>query len=51
MRLGGKVNAARSFGDLSLEAIFFDVTLMVAGYILMFLYTAVMLGRANRREV
>ena len=47
LSLGGKVNAARSFEDLSLEAIFFDVRLMAFGYILMFIYAAIMIGRAN----
>ena len=45
------VNAARSFGDVSTEAIFFDASLMAGGYIIMFLYTVLMLGKMNRVEV
>ena len=45
------VNAARSFGDVSTEAIFFDATLMAGGYIIMFIYTIVMLGKLNTLEV
>ena len=46
-----RVNAARSFGDVSTEAIFFDASLMAGGYIIMFLYTVLMLGKMNRVEV
>ena len=45
------VNAARSFGDVSTEAIFFDASLMAGGYIIMFIYTVVMLGKFNTLEV
>jgi len=45
------VNAARSFGDVSTEAIFFDASLMAGGYIIMFIYTIVMLGKLNSLEV
>ena len=45
------VDAAKSFGDASTEAIFFDVPLLAGGYILMFIYTIVMLGRLNTLEV
>merc|ERR1711892_161008 len=45
------VNAARSFGDVSTEAIFFDASLMASGYIIMFIYTIVMLGKLNTLEV
>ena len=45
------VNAARSFGDVSTEAIFFDATLMAGGYLIMFIYTIVMLGKLNTLEV
>ena len=42
-----KVNVARSFNDVSTEAIFVDVNKMVTGYLIMFVYTTVMLGRFN----
>jgi len=45
------VNAAKSFGDVSTEAIFFDASLMAGGYIIMFIYTIVMLGKLNSLEV
>ena len=38
------VNAQKSFGDLSATAIFFDAGLMGAGYLLMGVYTALVLG-------
>jgi len=44
-------HAARSFGDISSEAVFFDAYLMLAGYMLMFSYTVIMLGRLNSLEV
>jgi len=44
-------NAGRSFGDVSAQAIFFDAWLMITGYILMFVYTALMLGKLNSVEV
>jgi len=44
-------HAAKSFGDISSEAIFFDAYLMAAGYLLMFLYTILMLGNLNTLEV
>jgi len=44
-------NAAKSFGDVSTQAIFFDAFFMAGGYMLMFLYTGLMLGRLNRLEV
>ena len=46
-----RVNAAKSFGDVSTEAIFFDAALMAGGYIIMFIYTIVMLGKFNSVEV
>ena len=42
---------ARSFNDVSFETIFFDVWKMLGGYVIMFFYTVIMLGRLNRREV
>ena len=44
-------HAARSFGDISSEAVFFDAYLMLAGYLLMFSYTIFMLGKLNSLEV
>ena len=38
-------NAGKSFGDVSAGAIFFDAWLMAGGYVLMFAYTILMLGR------
>jgi len=46
-----RVNAAKSFGDISSEAIFFDAALMAGGYMIMFIYTIIMLGRLNKVEV
>ena len=40
-------NSAKSFGEVSGEAIFFDAFFMAGGYIIMFLYTIVMLGNTN----
>ena len=36
-----------SFNDISASAIFFDGVKMVSGYLLMFIYTVLMLGRVN----
>ena len=44
------LNSGRSFNDISSEAIFFDGAKMVGGYLLMFVYTAFMLGRINLVE-
>jgi len=44
-------HAAKSFGDISSDAIFFDAYLMAGGYLLMFIYTIVMLGKLNTLEV
>ena len=44
-------NAAKSFGDISSDAIFFDAYLMAGGYLLMFAYTIFMLGKLNTLEV
>ena len=44
-------HAAKSFGDVSSEAIFFDAVKMAVGYGLMFLYTIFMLGRVNSVEI
>ena len=44
-------NAVKSYGEVSSQAIFFDGTLMAGGYFLMFIYTAMMLGRLNCVEV
>ena len=45
------LNSARSYGDISSEAIGSDMFLLFGGYILMFLYTVAMLGRLNSVEV
>jgi predicted RND superfamily exporter protein len=44
-------NAAKSFGDVSSGAIFFDTWLMGAGYAIMFTYTILVLGKLNSLEV
>ncbi|TRY67572.1 hypothetical protein TCAL_07820 [Tigriopus californicus] len=44
------VNVARSFNDITAEAIFFDAVKMAAGYFLMFFYTMFFLGRINLVE-
>ena len=44
-------NASKSFSDISADAIFFDAFLMAGGYLVMFLYTCLMLGKLNRLEV
>ena len=41
------VNAQKSFGDLSATAIFFDAGLMGAGYLLMGVYTVLVLGTVS----
>jgi len=43
--------AIKSFGDLSQEAIFVDAIKMAAGFLIMFLYTFVMLGKMNTLEL
>ena len=40
-------SAAKSFGEVSGEAIFFDAFFMAGGYLIMFLYTIIMLGNLN----
>ena len=42
---------ARSFNDVSFATIFFDVWKMLGGYVIMFVYTVLMLGRLNKKEV
>lgn len=39
-----------SFGDVSTETVLFDSSRMMAGYVLMFFYTCLMLGKANLIE-
>ena len=46
-----KVNVRRSFSDISSKAIFVDIFKMAAGYLLMFAYTTLMLGRLNWVEL
>lgn len=45
------VLAARSFGDVTTQSIFFDAALLAGGYTIMFIYTILMLGRLNTLEV
>ena len=45
-----KVNVARSFNDISGQAIFGDLQKVIIGYLIMFLYTTIMLGRLNKVE-
>ena len=40
-------NSAKSFGEVSGEAIFFDAFFMAGGYLIMFIYTIIMLGNFN----
>ena len=42
---------ARSFNDVSFQTIFFDVWKMLGGYVIMFFYTVIMLGRLDKKEV
>ena len=44
-------NASKSFADISAKAIFFDAFLMVGGYLIMFAYTILMLGKLNRLQM
>ena len=44
-------NAARSYGDISAGAIYSDLFLLFGGYMLMFFYTIMMLGRINFVEI
>ena len=46
-----KPNAVKSFSDVSSQAVFFDIYLMLIGYTAMFIYTVVMLGKVNALEV
>ena len=46
-----KPNAVKSFSDVSSQAVFFDIYLMLLGYVAMFIYTVVMLGRVNTLEI
>ena len=46
-----KPNAVKSFSDVSSQAVFFDVYLMLIGYSAMFIYTVVMLGKVNSLEI
>ena len=45
------INSARSYGDISADAIFSDTFLLLGGYLIMFIYTIIMLGRLNTLEV
>ena len=43
--------SGRSFNDISFEAVFFDAYKMMIGYLIMFIYTMLMLGRINWLEI
>ena len=43
--------SGRSFNDISFEAVFFDAYKMMIGYLIMFIYTMLMLGRMNWLEI
>ena len=45
------VFTARSFNDVSFQTIFFDVWKMLGGYVIMFTFTVMMLGKLNKTEV
>ena len=45
------VDSPRSFSDISAETVFVDSKLMVSGYIIMFIYTILMLGKINLQEM
>ena len=44
-------NAGRSYGDISAGAISSDMLLLLGGYLLMFLYTVLMLGHVSWVEL
>ena len=43
--------SGRSFNDISFDAVFFDAYKMMIGYLIMFIYTMLMLGRINWLEI
>jgi hypothetical protein len=43
--------AGRSFGDVSAESVFFNLPLMLGGYVLMFVYTMLTLGKISAVEI
>ena len=45
------VFTARSFNDVSFQTIFFDIWKMLGGYVIMFAFTVVMLGKLSKIEV
>jgi len=45
------VFTARSFNDVSFETIFFDIWKMLGGYVIMFAFTVIMLGKLSKTEV
>jgi len=51
MGFGVFAYTARSFNDVSFATIFFDVWKMLGGYVIMFIYTVLMLGRLTKTEV
>ena len=49
--LNALVDSPRSFSDISDETVFVDSKLMISGYLIMFVYTIIMLGKASLKEV
>ena len=45
------VDSPRSFSDISDDTVFVDSKLMVSGYIIMFVYTILMLGKIDLQEM
>ena len=44
-------HAGSSFSDVSSDAVFLDIYLVLIGYVAMFIYTIVMLGKVNTMEI
>ena len=44
-------NSPRSYGDISSETVNSELSLLFGGYIIMFIYTVVMLGKVNMVEI
>ena len=44
-------NSPRSYGDISSETVNSELSLLFGGYIIMFIYTVVMLGKVNMVEM
>ena len=50
-KLNVMVDSPRSFSDISDDTVFVESKLMVSGYIIMFIYTVLMLGKINFKEI